>query len=96
MEPHDVTLHQFVPREVGVGGAPITEHAQVHKKADPGVLGGVHQGLGLVVHRRGVAGHQEYPVDALQRAREGVGVIEVDVDRFLPLFDPLLNGRLAA
>jgi hypothetical protein len=62
------------------------------QEADPGVLGGVHQGLGLVVHRRAVTGHEEQPVDALQCAGEGVRVIEVDLDRFLSLLPPLLDG----
>lgn len=92
----DVTLHQFVPREVWVGGAPVAEHAQVHQETHTGILRGVHQRLGLVVHRRGVAGHHEQPVDALERGGEGVGVVEIDTDRFLFLLDPLLDGGLAA
>jgi hypothetical protein len=34
----------------GSGIKPEAVHTQMHQEADPGVLGGVHQGLALLVH----------------------------------------------
>ena len=36
--------------------------------------------------------HQEHPVDVLERRREGVGVVEVEVDGLLAFFEPQRDG----
>ena len=65
-------------------------------KLDAGVFGGVDHRLGLFGHRGGVSRHQEHPVDALERQREGVRVVEVEVDGLLALFEPHRNGLWVA